>query len=207
MKTILEKITLSPVIPVLTLDDEDKALKVVEALREGGLTNMEVTLRTKRAYKCIEILKKEFTDILVGVGTVVNVEQLLYAKKLGVDFVVSPGFTKKLVQEAKKQNLPYLPGVVTPSEVMNLSELGVEYMKFFPCSDFGGVKLLKTYNALFPQINFCPTGGINEKNFKEYLQLNNVFCVGGSWLVQGKDMENDDYESIKNRAKIVTTYL
>jgi len=197
MTSIIERFEKSPVIPVLTLNDKDEALKVAEALIEGGLSNLEVTLRTQNALVCIEALRKEFPDAIVGAGTVIKTEQLQQLKDVGASFAVSPGFTTSLVKKAQKIEMPYLPGVSTPSEIIALYELGVDFQKFFHAGNSGGHKMLKAYGSIFGDIKFCPTGGIGNSDFKDYLKLNNVLCLGGSWMVNMKDL---NYKNIKNSA-------
>lgn len=197
MSNIINKFEQSPVIPVLTLNDKNEALKIAEALIEGGLSNLEITLRTKNALTCIEAIKKEFPDALVGAGTVIKTEQLQQLKDIGASFAVSPGFTVSLVKEAKSLDIPYLPGVSTPSEIIALYELGVDFQKFFHAGNSGGYDMLKVYASIFRDIKFCPTGGISSGDFKNYLKLNNVPCLGGSWMV---DMKNLNYINIKNIA-------
>lgn len=202
MKKIVKRLKKSPIIPVLTFEDTITALKVSEALIDGGLSTLEITLRTKKALMCIDAIKKSFKkDVCVGAGTVLEKNQIDRLKELNVDFMVSPGFTKKLVLYAKKQKIPYLPGVSTPREVMELISLDVKFMKFFHASMQGGVKSLGVYKSLFPKVRFCPTGGIGDNDYKEYLKLQNVFCVGGSWMVSGEDIANKNFDLIRKKAK------
>ncbi len=204
MTNIIEQFKKSPVIPVLTLDDKDEALKIAESLIEGGLTNLEVTLRTKNALTCIEAIKKEFPDALVGAGTIIKTEQLQQVKDVGSSFAVSPGFTVSLVKEAQKIGMPYLPGVSTPSEIIALYESGIDFQKFFHAGNSGGYKMLKAYGTVFSDVKFCPTGGIGGSDFKDYLKLDNVLCLGGSWMV---DTKNLDYKNIKNTATSIMECL
>ncbi len=201
MTNIIEKLEQSPVIPVLTLDDKNEALKIAESLISGGMSNLEVTLRTKNALGCIEAIRREFPDVLVGAGTAVTTEQLLQLKNIGASFAVSPGFTTSLVEEAQKIGMPYLPGASSPSEIMALYELGVNFQKFFHAGNSGGLKMLKVYGGIFGDIRFCPTGGIDSSDFQEYLKLDNVLCLGGSWMV---DMKNLSYTNIKDIATSIT---
>lgn len=181
MTNIIEKLEQSPVIPVLTLDDKNEALKIAESLISGGMSNLEVTLRTKNALGCIEAIRREFPDVLVGAGTAVTTEQLLQLKNIGASFAVSPGFTTSLVEEAQKIGMPYLPGASSPSEIMALYELGVNFQKFFHAGNSGGLKMLKVYGGIFDDIRFCPTGGIDSSDFQEYLKLDKYYV----WAVLG----------------------
>ena len=204
MNETIKKFENSKVIPVLTLNETNEALKIADSLLEGGLINLEVTLRTKNALKCIEAIKREFPNAHVGAGTIVYKHQLDDVKNAGGEFAVSPGFTATLVKKAKEIGLFYLPGASTPSEIIELSELDIKFQKFFHASNSGGYKMLKAYSSIFGDIKFCPTGGIGAKDYKDYLGLSNVLCVGGSWMV---DMKNLDYQNIKNSAKALTNSI
>ncbi len=200
---MLNKFKNSPVIPVLTLDDVDESLKIAEVLVTSGLSNLEVTLRTPNAFKCIEAIKKEFSGAFIGAGTVVKKEQFQQVKDIGCSFAVSPGFTETLVLEARKVGISYLPGVSTPSEIIRLRELGVTFQKFFHASNSGGHKILQAYANIFTDIKFCPTGGIKQENYQEYLKLNNVLCLGGSWMVSKGCLKDKNFtlhveEIVKN---------
>ena len=192
----------SPVIPVLTLNDINQALKIAEVLVEQGLNNLEITLRTPNALKCIQAMIKKFPSANIGAGTIVHTEQLKQVKDIGCNFAVSPGFTRKLVNEAKSLDIFYLPGASTPSEIIQLLELDIKFQKFFHAQNAGGYKMLQTYANIFPDVQFCPTGGISPVNFTDYLSLNNVVCLGGSWMVS-----NMDYPKIKNAAQLIMRRL
>jgi len=203
MHKIIKHFEESPVIPVLTLNEINSSLKVAEVLIEEGLSNLEITLRTPNALKCIEAIAKEFPQANVGAGTIVRKEQLQQIKDVGCTFAVSPGFTKILVHEAKRIDMPYLPGASTPSEIIELLELGVTFQKFFHAGNSGGYKMLQAYANIFSEVKFCPTGGIGATDFKDYLKLNNVVCLGGSWMVPNKDVENMNISNIKNAAHLI----
>ncbi len=194
MSKMIEEFSNSPVIPVLTLNDIDESLKIADVLVTNGLTNLEITLRTQNALACIEAINKEFPSANVGAGTIVKKEQLQSVKDVGCTFAVSPGFTKTLVEEAKNVNISYLPGASTPSEIIQLSELGINFQKFFHAGNSGGYKMLQAYANIFSGIKFCPTGGIGQKDFADYLKLPNVVCLGGSWMVDTKKMSLEDIE-------------
>ena len=203
MHKMIQQFEQSPVIPVLTLNEINSSLKVAEVLIEEGLTNLEITLRTPNALSCIQAIAKEFPEANVGAGTIVRKEQLEQIKDVGCTFAVSPGFTKTLVEEARRIDMPYLPGASTPSEIIELLELGVTFQKFFHAGNSGGYKMLQAYANIFSEVKFCPTGGIGESDFKDYLKLNNVVCLGGSWMVPTKDIENMDFSNIKNAAHFI----
>ena len=185
MHNLIKQFKASPTIPVLTLNDPQKAPAIAEALLKKGLSNLEITLRTPHAIACIEAIIKYFPEATVGAGTITRTEQFAMVKAVGCHFAVSPGFTTEMVDAAKKAAIPYLPGISTPSEIMALSSLGITFQKFFHAGNAGGVKMLKAYGALFPDILFCPTGGITAEDYQNYLALENVLCVGGSWMAEG----------------------
>ncbi|NQY93980.1 MAG: bifunctional 4-hydroxy-2-oxoglutarate aldolase/2-dehydro-3-deoxy-phosphogluconate aldolase [Campylobacteraceae bacterium] len=203
MHKMIQQFENSPVIPVLTLNDINTSLKVAEVLIQEGLTNLEITLRTPNALSCIEAIAKEFPEANVGAGTIVRKEQLQQIKDVGCTFAVSPGFTKTLVEEARRIDMPYLPGASTPSEIIELLELGVTFQKFFHAGNSGGYKMLQAYSNIFSEVKFCPTGGIGASDFKDYLKLNNVVCLGGSWMVSNADVENMNISNIKNAAHLI----
>jgi len=203
MNQIIQSFKQSPVIPVLTFNDVNASLEISRILIENGLTNLEITLRTPNALKCIHALIKEFPSVNIGVGTVVNKEQLSQALDVGSKFAVSPGFTKSLVEEAQRLNLPYLPGASTPSEIIELLELGIDFQKFFHAKNSGGFAMLKAYEKIFTDVKFCPTGGIIENDFVDYLALDNVVCIGGSWMISNEDIQSKNYNKIKNISKLL----
>ncbi len=181
IRDILQK---NKVIPVVTIHSLDDITGIVENLVGQNISSIEVTLRTPVAFEALDILKKNYSSVLdIGVGTVVNKEQLSRLKNIGVDFIVSPGLISHLHEELQEAQIPFIPGVVTPSEVIQGIDLGYDTFKLFPAEIAGGIKLLKTYAGLFPNIQFCPTGGINANNYQAYLELPNVICVGGSWVL------------------------
>ena len=171
---------------------------------EEGLTNLEITLRTPNAMSCIEAIVKEFPMANVGAGTIVKKEQLLQVQNIGCTFAVSPGATTNLIHEAKRINMNYLPGASTPSEIIALMEEGISFLKFFHAGNSGGYKMLQAYANIFEGVQFCPTGGIGQKDFKDYLDLKNVICLGGSWMVNNKTMTLND---IRSEAKSITSQI
>jgi 2-dehydro-3-deoxyphosphogluconate aldolase/(4S)-4-hydroxy-2-oxoglutarate aldolase len=181
IREILER---NRVIPVATIQSVKDIDGIVRKLEEQDISCIEVTLRTPVALEAIKILKKNYGDILdVGVGTIVNADQLRKVKDLDVDFIVSPGLIQHLYQDLLDYKIAFIPGVVTPSEIIQGMALGYDTFKFFPAEQVGGVKMLKTYSSLFPDVKFCPTGGIHAANYEEYLELPNVLSVGGSWIM------------------------
>ena len=179
---IIEKVcNAAPVIPVLTIDRIEDAQPLAQALVNGGLRALEITLRTPIAMEAIAEMVK-VPGAMVGVGTLLTAQQVSDAKKSGATFGVSPGSTPSLIAAAAKFDLPLLPGAATASEAMYLLEKGFLFQKFFPAETSGGAKALGAFAAPLPKIRFCPTGGINETNAGTYLSLPNVVCAGGSWM-------------------------
>ena len=187
----------SPVMPVLVIDKIDKVEYLVEALIKGNLNTIEITLRTSCALNVIEIISKKFPDLIVGAGTVLNKKDFISIKNAGASFAVSPGSTYDLAKNAIDINFPFLPGVSSSSDIMQLLDLGYKCFKFFPAEAAGGIKYINSLKGPFPEIMFCPTGGINEDNVKIWFKQKNVICVGGSWIIPS-DIEN--YEEITKRA-------
>ena len=187
----------SPVMPVLVIDKIDKVEYLVEALIKGNLNTIEITLRTSCALNVIEIISKKFPDLIVGAGTVLNKKDLISIKNAGASFAVSPGSTYDLAKNAIDINFPFLPGVSSSSDIMQLLDLGYKCFKFFPAEAAGGIKYINSLKGPFPEIMFCPTGGINEDNVKIWFKQKNVICVGGSWIIPS-DIEN--YKEITKRA-------
>ena len=172
----------APVIPVLVIDDAADARPLAEALVAGGLTVLEVTLRTPAALDVIREMK-QVPGAIVGAGTVLNKRDLDAAIDAGAEFIVSPGLTDNLARSAIAADIPFLPGVATTSDVMRGLDLGLTRFKFFPATAAGGTPTLKAFAAVFGEVRFCPTGGITEATAPEWLALEAVLCVGGSWVV------------------------
>jgi 2-dehydro-3-deoxyphosphogluconate aldolase/(4S)-4-hydroxy-2-oxoglutarate aldolase len=174
--------TLAPVIPVLIIDDAAHARPIAEALVAGGLRALEVTLRTPVALDAIREMAK-VEGAVVGAGTVLNEHDLYASVQAGARFIVSPGLTEPLSKKALASGIPFLPGVATAGDIMRGLDIGLCRFKFFPAAAAGGIPALKAFSSPFPQCRFCPTGGITQENAAEWLALDTVSCVGGSWLV------------------------
>ncbi|MBB1116082.1 bifunctional 4-hydroxy-2-oxoglutarate aldolase/2-dehydro-3-deoxy-phosphogluconate aldolase [Stenotrophomonas sp. W1S232] len=187
---------LAPVIPVYTPGSVDEAVAVAQALLDGGLPVIEVTLRTPVALEAIAAMVRAVPDAVVGAGTVLNGAQLEAVKAAGGRFAVAPGATDALYAAARAADLPLLPGVATASEIMRGLEHGVDTFKFFPAEAAGGTALLAAWNGPFADVRFCPTGGISQANARDYLTLPNVLCVGGSWLTERSLLQAGDYAAI-----------
>lgn len=184
------------VVPVLTIEDRDTAIPLARALVAGGLTALEVTLRTRAGADCIRAIAAEVEGADVGAGTVLDGRQVDEAVAAGAKFLVSPGATPGLVAAARDCPLPFLPGVATAGEAMTLAEAGFTFLKFFPAEPAGGIAYLKALAAPLPNLRFCPTGGIGAKNAPDYLALQNVVCVGGSWVAPQDALAARDWARI-----------
>lgn len=191
---------LAPVIPVIVVDDVDHAVPLAEALVEGGLPVLEVTLRTPCALDAIRAMAA-VPGARVGAGTVLSAHDAANAKAAGATFAVSPGATPALIAACTAQGLPLLPGAASASEVMTLLERGYRTLKFFPAGPAGGPAMLKALGGPLPQATFCPTGGVSLANATDYLSLANVACVGGSWVAPAKMMAAGDWAGITELAR------
>lgn len=195
-RTIQEIMQVSPLMPVMVINNVEHAVPLANALVKGGLKVLEITLRTDAALESIRRIKAEVPDAIVGAGTIINEETLNAAIEAGAEFIVSPGTTDALADAALKTGVPFLPGVSTPGEALRLYEKGITAMKFFPAEAAGGVPMLKSIGAPIPQITFCPTGGVNQKNVNQYYSLPNVAVVGGSWMCAAKLVDSENWEEI-----------
>ncbi len=194
-------------ISVLVFETANVAVETAGALLEGGLDVLEVTLRTGASWAALELIVEHFPDALTGVGTVLEVDQMKRAREMGAAFAVSPGLQPDLVECADELDLFYMPGVATPSEVMHARALGLEALKFFPAEAAGGPAMLRNFVSPFGDVAFCPTGGIDFDNVADYLALENVFCVGGSWIATPEDMRAGDWQAITDKAKRAKLYV
>ena len=191
----------SPIIPVLTIECVEDAVPLARALVAGGITALEVTLRTPAAPAAAAAIARDVPDAVLGLGTVLTPEDLGTARSLQARFVASPGATPELLDAAAAGELPLLPGVQTASEVMAALARGFDVLKFFPAGQAGGPAMLRALAGPFPQVRFCPTGGVGEDNFTEWLALPNVVAVGGSWLAPAAEVRAGDWTSITARTR------
>lgn len=198
---IAATLKLAPVVPVVIIDDAKHAVPMARALVAGGIRAIEVTLRTAAALDAVRAIANEVEDAVVGVGTVLNADQLHAAAAAGARFAVSPGNAPRLLDAADDSDLPLLPGAATASEAMTLLERGYRLQKFFPAAYAGGTKLLGAWSSPLAAIRFCPTGGITLQNAIDYLALPNVICVGGSWLTPKDALANGDWAYIERLAR------
>jgi 2-dehydro-3-deoxyphosphogluconate aldolase / (4S)-4-hydroxy-2-oxoglutarate aldolase len=185
-----------PVVPVMVIQKLAQAVPLAKALMAGGIRVLEITLRTPVAVEAIKAIRRDVPGALVGAGTVIRAEELTVVAEAGAVFAISPGLTTELLQAANQGTIPLIPGLSTVSELMTGLALGYTHFKFFPAEAAGGIKMLKAIAGPFPQITFCPTGGITPDNYRDYLALANVACVGGSWLAPQESMDQGDWAQI-----------
>lgn len=196
-----ERFAAAKIIPVLIFDAPEYALPTAAALIDGGFDVLEITLRTDAAWEALAAVIAAHPDAAVGIGTALEPAQLKRAKEMGATFAVSPGYDPDLAGLAADLGMFFLPGVATASEVMQARRAGLNFLKFFPAEPAGGRAFLNSLASPFPDIQFCPTGGINGDNFADYLALGNVACVGGSWLANAQDMAAGNWAAITDQVR------
>ena len=194
-------LALAPVIPVLTIEHIDHAVPLARALCAGGLRVLEVTLRTAAALPAIEAMRKAVPDAVVGVGTLARPGDFVTAGNVGAQFGVSPGLTAEMAAAARAASFPMLPGIMTPTELLAGLGWGYDTFKLFPAQQAGGIGMLKALGAPFPEVVFCPTGGITRATAPDFLALPNVACVGGSWVAPTDKIRAGDWGAIEQLAK------
>ena len=188
-----------PVIPVIEIDDAEQAQPLARALIDGGLNVLEITLRTPSAIPAIRQLAR-MPDCIVGAGSLLTTNQVEQALDAGAEFGVSPGSSPNLIESCSTRGLPFLPGAATATEIMGLLEQGFKMLKYFPAEEAGGAKALKALSGPLPSARFCPTGGIGAANARDYLSLENVMCVGGSWVASRESIKTENWEAIRRLA-------
>mgnify|MGYP001416572172 CR=1 FL=1 len=198
---ILEVMRVGPVIPILVIEDLAQAVPLAQALVAGGVRVLEVTLRTSVALAAIRAIAREVPEVIVGVGTLTRPDEFAMARDAGACFGVTPGLTPVLIEAARETGLPLLPGVMTPSEVIAARLAGFREMKLFPAQQAGGMGMLRALAGPFPDVTFCPTGGITAETAPEFLALPNVGCVGGSWLTPKTALAAEDWSVITALAR------
>jgi 2-dehydro-3-deoxyphosphogluconate aldolase/(4S)-4-hydroxy-2-oxoglutarate aldolase len=197
----IDYMNLSPIVPVVVLDDAEHALPLADALLAGGINIMEITLRSDAALASIERIARDLPAMHVGAGTVLDAQQMIRVRDAGGRFSFSPGISDELLECAKQEAIPFIPGVATASEVMLAMRHGIEGCKLFPASAVGGIDLLKGFAGPFGAMKFCPTGGVSLANMNDYLALPNVVCVGGSWIVPKKSVAAGDFGAVTKLCK------
>ena len=182
---MIEQIKQCKIVPVVVLKELEDTVPTLQALCDGGLPVAEITFRTACAADAIRLASKTFPQMLIGAGTVINAEQANRAIDCGAKFIVGPGFAAEVAEVCRARGVLYLPGCVTPTEIITAISYGIEIVKFFPCSNFGGLGSIKALAAAFPAIKFLPTGGISEANVLEFLAFDKINACGGSWMMKG----------------------
>ena len=193
---IIKRLSAPGVVPVVVIDDAKDAVPTAKALLAGGVDVMEITFRTAAAADSIKAVSESCPDMLVGAGTVVTLDQCRQALECGAKFIVSPGFDPEVVSWCVERNVPITPGCVTPTEIMAAMKLGLTVVKFFPAGVYGGLRAMKALAAPFGGIKFIPTGGVDAKNLKEYLEAPFVHAVGGSWLCPKKEIAAGNFAAV-----------
>lgn len=190
-----------PIMPVIVINELKHAVPLAQALINGGIHCLEITLRTEHGLNAIELISKQCPDAIVGAGTVCTAEQMKAAKQAGAQFAISPGISEELCETALSLKLPYAPGIMTPSEIILGLKYGISLFKLFPADIAGGASMLKALSGPFPNIQFCPTGGISDKNVQEYFKLDNVVAVGGTWVCPAELIVKEDWAAIEALAR------
>ena len=199
--TVLERLRNSIVVPVVVLDEVKDAVPTANAMAAGGVDVMEITFRTAAAPECIKSVAENCPDVLVGAGTIVNLEQCKLAVEMGAKFIVSPGFDAEVVAWCVENDIPVCPGCVTPTEIMAALKLGLKVVKFFPANVYGGLKTLKSLSGPFVGLKFIPTGGVSTENIKEFVDAPFIHAVGGSWVCPKADIAAGNFEKITQLCK------
>ena len=199
--SIRDLLVQAPVIPVIQISDSRLAVPMAKALAKGGLTTLEIVLRTPESLDAIKNIRAEVEGVVVGAGTVLNTEHFSLAQAAGSEFIVTPGLTQSMLKTAAETETPILPGVATASELMLGLENGLDTFKFFPAETSGGAGALKALSGPFQHAQFCPTGGISLDNISNYLALDCVLTVGGSWLTPADLVQAQDWDAITTLAQ------
>ena len=195
-ESFYEKLEDAAIVPVVALNDAKKAVPLARALYNGGIPAIEVTFRTDAAEEAIKLISEECPEMFVGAGTVINAEQAETAVKAGAKFLVSPGYVEEVADWAISHKIPFVPGVCTPTDIMNVLLKGLDVMKFFPAEASGGTGMLKNLGGPFPQVKFMVTGGINLSNVEEYAATKSVIAIGGSWVSKSSYIENGEWDTV-----------
>lgn len=198
---ILERLGTSGIVPVIVIEDADKAVSTANALLKGGVDVMEITFRTASAPEAIRKVSENCPEMLVGAGTILSLEQCKKAVDCGAKFIVSPGFDAELVSWCQQNSVTVIPGCVTPTEIMAAKKLGLHVLKFFPANVYGGLSAMKALVGPFGDIKFIPTGGINGSNVGEYAAAPFVHAIGGSWVCSKEDINKGNFEHITSLCK------
>ena len=201
MSEIIERISKIGIIPVLALEDANKAVSVANALQNGGIDCAEVTFRTSAAEEAIRRIKTEMPEMLVGAGTVTNIDQIDRALSAGASFIVTPGYNPKVVNYCIEKSVPIVPGCMDTNSIEMALEAGLDTVKFFPAGQAGGVPMMKALSGTYVSLKFVPTGGVNKDNLLEYIGFKKVIAVGGSWMVKGDLINSDRFDEIERLSR------
>jgi len=206
MKSLEQQLSDIQVVPVIAINDASKAVNLAKVLIENGLPCAEVTFRTEQAAQAIRNIRDSYPDMLIGAGTVLTTKQVNQAIDAGANFIVSPGFNPTIVTFCQQRNIVMIPGINTPSLIEQAMEMGLKTLKFFPAEPSGGISMLKALSAVYP-VQFMPTGGVNPKNVKKYLNLPSVIACGGTWMVPNNLIDDEKWdelaELVRNVANII----
>lgn len=194
--TVMERLARSVVVPVVVLEKVEDAIPTAKAMLAGGVDTMEITFRTACAPEAIKAVAENCPEVLVGAGTVINLEQCKLAVSMGARFIVSPGYSEEIVSWCVENNIPVTPGCVTPTEIMAAVNHGLKVIKFFPANVYGGLNAMKNLSAPFVGLKFLPTGGVNTANIREYIDAPFVHAVGGSWVCPKAEIAAGNFEKI-----------
>jgi 2-dehydro-3-deoxyphosphogluconate aldolase/(4S)-4-hydroxy-2-oxoglutarate aldolase len=189
------------IVPVVVIEDPDWARPLAECFLQAGIKTIEVTLRTDNALESIRRIAAEVPDIIVGAGSLRSASQVKDVVSAGAQYAVAPGATLKILDAVENAKLPFVPGAATPSDMLQLLERGYAVQKFFPAESAGGINYLKSVGGPLPEISFVPTGGVTPELAKDYLALDNIFAVGGSWIAPGDLLRKGDFDAILGRAR------
>ena len=190
MNETIEKIKEIKLVPVLVIQNKEEAIRLMDGLVTGGVPVMEITFRTSYAKEAIKLANEKYPDAAIGAGTVLNAEQCEEAIAAGAKFIVSPGLSENVYKVAKAHGIPYIPGVATPTEIIQALDLGLKEVKFFPAGVYGGIKAIKAIGSAFPGVSFMPTGGVDLSNLSEFAKEKKIFAIGGSFLIKGDIVSN-----------------
>tara|TARA_B100000949_G_scaffold157657_1_gene138709 strand:- start:255 stop:884 length:630 start_codon:yes stop_codon:yes gene_type:complete len=203
MLTAMDVFQRGAVIPVMVIKNIRHAVPLAKALLQGGIKTLEITLRSEVALEAITQLRDAFPEALIGAGTVTTPRQLEHCIEAGAAFALSPGATPALLDAGQKVDIPFIPAVSSASDIMLGMEYGYQCFKFFPAEASGGILALKAFSGPFPEVRFCPTGGLHQNNFTSYLSLENVLCIGGSWVLPELLIQQENWEEITNLCLMV----
>lgn len=207
MQQILDFIAKERLIPVVKIDNIKDTLPLMSAIKEGGISIAEITFRTACGADAIALAGKNCKDMLIGAGTIINADQAQRAIQNGAKFIVSPGYSQGVADACKDSGITYIPGCVTPTEIMAAIDNGINIIKFFPAESYGGLNAIRAMAAAFPAVRFVPTGGIGPGNIKDYLAFDKVFACGGSWMVKDSFIKAGNFSEITRLCKEIKEYI